>query len=222
MNKFKAMCDQIVTEFIKQLQQEPTYLPDLGHPERFIDLGYDICQGDGSIGWCIKDALALKLKSYPPSVIEWLWWQIPSGRVREDYIYKAFASIPTDFSRLNLIDEDDEGRSHFNGPAYADDERFESIVNFFYEPVREIAENAFGRYDYYGFYDIECLDDVEFYESGGFMVEEILQPVTGASSEPKRQRLKRKVNLIEIDDELSEAGEKLAKVFREHKGEKHS
>lgn len=166
MNKFHKLRNQIITEFIAQLQAEPALL-EHGYPEHFIELGYDIAEGNGEIRRIIKNTLGLQLRRYPPSVIEWLWWQTPSGRVQQDCIYAAFQTLPPDFGRLAITDEDDEGENRFKRPIYLDEERFANILEYFYEPVEQIAEASFHRYDHYGFYDINHLDKWEFYENGG-------------------------------------------------------
>lgn len=96
MTTLDGYYDSLLTETIDILESnEP--LRNGEHDNFFIDLGWDVVSGDGSLSPYAEEVLNASLSELNPLVMEWLWWQGVDGSVEATIIKGALEETPPDF-----------------------------------------------------------------------------------------------------------------------------
>ena len=80
-------------------ENEALAYPD-SHGNFFVDLGWDVVCGDGRLIELAEGMLQPFVEELPPMMQNWLWWQLPGGRVEARYNKAALEKSPPDYSSL--------------------------------------------------------------------------------------------------------------------------
>jgi len=109
------------------------------HPNLWIDLGWDICQGDGSITRHAEDLIVNHIECLPNIVQQFIWWESIGGKVAKKQI-------------LSMIEKNQDELTTFEEVEH--DEFIEDIVDYLKTALFNLAEADYERFE-----GDECTDD---------------------------------------------------------------
>jgi hypothetical protein len=130
MSESADIVQMLLKKFIKELKQQPS-LSYAGHKNLWIDLGWDITQGDREICNHVEDMLRYIIDSLPDDVKEVLWSESWGGKVK----MKAL---------LNELKQPHAALA--NRPKPEAHEIVEDIVEYLKDRVFSKAEAAYDQY----------------------------------------------------------------------------
>jgi len=130
MTENSEIVDVILEKFTNELKQQAA-LSYAGHKNLWVDLGWDISQGDREICHHVEDMLRLLIVNLPEEVNEAIWSESWGGKTKMHDIMQGINNKNQDFSE--------------NGGAEADD-ILEDIVEYLKDKLFIAAEASYDQY----------------------------------------------------------------------------
>ena len=130
MSKNNEIIEAILQKFINELKKQRS-LSYAGNTSLWVDLGWDILQGDGEICNHVEDLLRMIIESLPEDIKELIWSESWGGKVRMKEILEEIKKVNGD---LNTI------------PKPEPHEIIEDIIEFLKDSLFVKAEAAYEQY----------------------------------------------------------------------------
>lgn len=106
MNENSDIVETILEKFTKELKNQES-LSYAGHKNLWVDLGWDLSQGDREICNHVEDMLRLLIVSLPEDINELLWAESWGGKAKLNDIMEGIQTKNTDFSKIGSPEADD-------------------------------------------------------------------------------------------------------------------
>jgi hypothetical protein len=130
MSKNNEIIEAILQKFINELKKQKS-LSYTGNTNLWVDLGWDISQGDGEICNHVEDLLSLIIDSLPEDVKELIWLESWGGKVRMKEILEEIKKTNADLSTV---------------PKPEAHEVIEDIIEYLKDSLFIKAETAYDQY----------------------------------------------------------------------------
>lgn len=106
MSTNSEMVETIIDKFKKELTNQAS-LSYAGHKNLWVDLGWDLAQGDREICNHVEDMLRLLVVSLPEDINEILWSESWGGKTKMNNIMEGLNAKSYDFSKEDNAEADD-------------------------------------------------------------------------------------------------------------------
>jgi hypothetical protein len=130
MSTNNEIIEAILQKFINELKKQES-LSYAGNTNLWVDLGWDISQGDGEICHHVEDLLRLIIDSLPEDVKELIWSESWVGKVRMKEILEEIKKTNGDLSTI---------------PRPEAHEVIEDIIEYLKDSLFIKAEAAYDQY----------------------------------------------------------------------------
>lgn len=101
--------EYLLAPVIRHFQSQEAFIY-AEHPNLWVELGWDVCEGDGEVAALAEQILANRISECPPAVLYGAWWQSPAGKmlareIRDAIENDEFESVDVEFTELHDVSE---------------------------------------------------------------------------------------------------------------------
>jgi hypothetical protein len=134
---FDLKIDTLLIPILKYLQNTQFFFY-ADHDNLLVELGWDLCSGDGQLVDHVNTVVEYDIERYPPMLRDWLWSKTFDYRYNHEFI---------EANLLTMNSGDNKCDWSIFDPDYDDEERLVVMRKLLTDRLYPIAEQAFTEYE---------------------------------------------------------------------------